>query len=115
MIVLFSACIFLFVICSLVAYFFARKRNAIYWSDFILPFVVVFGWVAMTVAGFGHQSLSHVIEVPIALLFTFVIFNLRVFVIDKYSMNYRRNSYIVLLLSIVFIFLLRAFMPFMPE
>ncbi len=115
MIELFSACILLFVICSSVAYFFARKRNAIYWSDLILPLVVVFGWVAITASGFGHQSLSHVIEVPIALLFTLVIFNIRVFVIDKYSMNYRKNSYIVLFLSIVFIFLLRAFMPFMPE
>jgi hypothetical protein len=98
-----------------VAYLYAIKRSAIYWSDLILPIAVVGGWVAITASGYGHQSLSHVIEVPIALLFTLVAFNLRVFVVDKFMEDYRKNSYTVLVLSLLFIFLIRTFMPFLPE
>ncbi len=115
MIELLIVCALLYVALTSVAYIYARKRGAIYWSDLVLPVAVVCGWVAITVSGYGHQSLSHFIEVPIALLFSLVAFNLRVFAIDRLTTDYRKNSYIVLALSIFFVFLLRTFMPFLPE
>ena len=115
MIALFLICILLYVAFATVAYIYAKKRDAVYWSDLVLPMVVVGGWIVVTASGYGHQSLSHVIEVPIALLFALVAFNLRVFVADKFMPRYRNNSYIVLVLSILFILLLRTFMPYLPE
>lgn len=115
MIELFLVCTLVYFALASVAYIFARKRRAIFWSDFVLPIVVVFGWVAITASGYGHQSLSHVIEVPIALLFALVVFNLRVFVIDRYIADYRKSSYAALALSVFFVFILRTFMPFLPE
>ncbi|MGB2709719.1 MAG: hypothetical protein WBC41_16405 [Pseudoalteromonas nigrifaciens] len=115
MIALFLICILLYFALAAVAYIFARRRNAIYWSDLALPIVVVAEWIAVTASGYGHQSLSQVIEVPIALLFSLVAFNLRVFVADKFMPNYKINSYIVLALSILFVLLLRTFMPLLPE
>lgn len=114
-IALFLIFILLYVTFATVAYIYAKKRGAIYWSDLVLPIVVIGGWIAVTVSGYGHQSLSHVVEVPIALLFALVAFNLRVFVADKFMPIYKLNSYVVLALSILFVLLLRTFMPFLPE
>ena len=115
MIALFLICIVLYGVFGLPAFIYAKRRNAIFWSDIATPILVVSFWVAVTASGYGHQSLSHIVEVPIALVFSLISVNTRVFVVDKYNKNYRSNSYIVLGISIAFVFILRTFMPYMPE
>ena len=105
----------LYIILGIVAYTSASRKNTLFWSDIISPILVTILWLFLTGIGYGHQSLSHIIEVPIALLFTLILLYLRIFIIDKYSKNYRYNSYIFLGLSLLMVFLLRTFMPYLAE
>ncbi|WP_196140156.1 hypothetical protein [Aliikangiella sp. G2MR2-5] len=98
-----------------IAWFKAKKRNALFWTDISAPILVVVFWVIITSFGYGHQSLSHFVEVPIALLFSLIALFVRVFILDNYSKKYRRNSVLVLALSLMFVFVLRTFMPYLPE
>ena len=94
---------------------YAKPKRRLFWSDIASPILVVVLWVSFTASGYGHQSLSHLVEVPIALLSALVLLNLRVFVVDRYNEKYRYNSYAVLALSLLIVFLLRTFMPYLPE
>ncbi len=98
-----------------VAFVFAKRRNALFWSDIACPILVVVLWVSITASGYGYQSLSHLVEIPIALLCALVLLNIRVFVVDRYHEKYRYNSYIVFGLSLLIVFVLRTFMPYLPE
>lgn len=115
MIVFTAICLLLYGILGAVAVARAKRKNALFWSDIASPILVIVVWVAVTASGYGHQSLSHLVEVPIALLCALVLLYLRVFVADRYSENYRYNSYAMLGLSLLIVFLLRSFMPFLPE
>ncbi|MCY4329302.1 MAG: hypothetical protein OXC48_04365 [Endozoicomonadaceae bacterium] len=93
----------------------AKARHALFWSDLAAPIVIVSFWMLLAEIGYGHQSLAHIIEIPLALLCSVVALNIRVFIIDKYKKNYLINSYITLSVCVVIVFLLRTCMPFMPE
>jgi len=83
--------------------------------DFALPAIVIVFWVVVVASGYGHQSLSHVVEVPIALIFALAFFIVKIFVGDKLFPNPKRNSSLVVVLSVTVVVLLRTFMPFLPE
>ena len=108
-------CVVLYLLLASLTAIHARKKNALYWSDAGLPIIVLAFWVAVTASGYGHQSLGHIIEVPLALLFALILFKIRVFVADKYLHNWRINSYVVLALSLIFVLGLRSLMPLLPE
>ncbi len=93
----------------------AKRRNALFWSDVASPILVVVLWVAITASGYGHQSLSHIVEVPITLLCVLMLLYFRVFMLDRYYENYRYNSYMIFGLSLLIVFLLRTFIPYLPE
>ncbi len=67
------------------AFISAKRRNAVYWSDIGSPILVVLFWFAIRSIGYGHHKLNldHLIEVPTALIFTLIIFYIRVVVADK--------------------------------
>ena len=115
MLALVLICVVLYGVFGLPAYIYAKRRKAIFWSDIATPILVVAFWVAVTASGYGHPSLSHILEVPIALMFSVIVMNVRVFVVDKLILNCKINSYIALSISLLFVFLLRSFMPYMPE
>lgn len=115
MIIFTAICLSLYGILGAVAFAHAKRKNALFWSDIASPLVVIVVWVSVTASGYGRQSLSHLVEVPIALLCALALLYVRVFVADRYSENYRYNSYAMLGLSLLIVFLLRSFMPFLPE
>ncbi len=115
MITLIAICLLLYGAQGTVAFVHAKRKNALFWSDLASPILVVVLWVAVTASGYGHQSLSHIVEVPIALLCVLMMLYFRVFMLDRYYKNYRYNSYMVLGLSLLFVFLLRTFIPYLPE
>ena len=65
--------------------------------------------------GYGHQSLSHLIEIPILLMVSVIFLYVRVFIVDRYREQFKQNSYIILGLGVFFVLLLRTFMPFLAE
>ena len=101
-------------ICSF-AFIHARRRDTIFWSDYASPVFAVALWLSVTASGYGHQSLSHLVEIPIILLFSCLIFNSRIFVFDNLFGNPRCNSYFSLAIILVFVLVIRTFMPFIPE
>lgn len=105
----------LYILLGIVAYNYASRKKTLFWSDIISPILVTILWLFLTGIGYGHQSLSHIIEFPIALLCILILLYLRVFIIDRYSKNHRYNSYSFLGLSLLIVFLLRTFMPYLPE
>lgn len=115
MITLFLVCLLVYGVLAIAAFLCARRRKALYWSDIMAPILVIILWIAVTATGFGHQSLSHIIEVPLALTMLLILLNLRVFVLDRYIENYQINSYIVLGISLLAVILMRTFMPYLPE
>jgi len=115
MIILIAICLLLYGALGTVACVYAKRKNALFWSDVASPILVVALWVAVTASGYGYQSLSHMVEVPIALLCALVLLYFRVFIVDRYNENYRYNSYTVLGLSLLSVFLLRTFMPYLQE
>jgi hypothetical protein len=107
---------FIFAFClALLACVKAKQKSALYWSDITAPILLPIFWFLVTSTGYGQQSLSHLIEVPIVVLFSILFLNMRVFVIDRYCKNYKVNSYTVFGLGFVFVLLLRTFMPYLPE
>ena len=115
MIVLFIILLIIYWVLGAVGLVYAKRRKALYWSDVVTPVLIIIFWVGVTSSGYGHQSLSHIVEVPIALVISLVLFNIRVFVIDRFSINYRFNSYSVLGVSLLSVLLIRTFMPYLPE
>jgi len=115
MIVLIAVGVLLYAVLGAVAFLVAKRRKALFWSDMASPVLVVVLWFSVTALGYGHQSLSHLVEVPIALLCALVLLNLRVFVVDRYHEKYRANSYVALGMSLFIVILLRTFMPYLAE
>ncbi|MEC6814550.1 hypothetical protein [Photobacterium toruni] len=93
----------------------AKRRSALYWSDLCLPIVLLLFWIFLASIGYGHQSLSNLIEIPISLIVGLLLLYVRVFIVDRYSKQFKQNSYIILGLCLFFVLLLRTFMPFFPE
>lgn len=92
-----------------------RKGKVRLWFDLILPFLAVFFWVLITSSGYGPQSMSHLVEAPITLLFVIMLVVIKIRFIDEIYSNETRNTVIVYCVSIMFVILLRSFMPFLPE
>ncbi|KTF08651.1 hypothetical protein [Pseudoalteromonas sp. H105] len=107
--------ILIYVAFALLAWINAKSRGALYWSDLCPPVVLPLFWVAVTSSGYGHQSLSHIVEVPIVLILSVLFLNIRVFVVDRYKKNYKVNSYVVLGLGLILVLSLRTFMPYLPQ
>lgn len=98
-----------------VAWFNASRRGSLHWCDLSAPVLIPLFWVALVVAGVGHQSLTHLIEIPILLGISALLLNIRVFVIDAIQTNTKLNAYIVLGLGLISVLLVRSFMPFLAE
>jgi len=83
--------------------------------DVILPLIAVFFWVLVTSLGYGPQSMSHLIEAPITLIFVIILVVIKIRFMDEIYLNKTRNTVIAYGISIMFVILLRSFMPFLPE
>jgi hypothetical protein len=103
---------FIFVCAILVT---AQKKKTLSWVDLTLPVVVMVSWFILVISGYGHQSITHIVEVPFALTISLVLFIAKVFIFDRFFPNTKRNSFVVVILSVTTVFLLRTFMPFLPE
>lgn len=115
MITVFAFCLLLYAVVGSPAFIHSGRGGRLYWSDIATPVFVVALWVFVVASGYGHQSLSHFVEVPIALGVALGLFYGRVFIIDRFSDRYRINSYVVLGVSLLCVVLLRTFMPYLPE
>jgi uncharacterized membrane protein YeaQ/YmgE (transglycosylase-associated protein family) len=93
----------------------AKREERWFPWDFAGPVGAVVLWILLTSFGIGHQSLSHLIEIPIALLFAVLALYLRVFIVDRFTRNPMVNSLAVVALAFTFVVALRLFMPFLPE
>lgn len=90
----------------------ARKKQSLYWQDIASPFITVAGWTILTALGYGHQSLSHFIEVPLSLLGLLVIFYLKIWGLTKLFTD---KPWLLPLTGLFIAVLLRTFMPYLPE
>jgi hypothetical protein len=93
----------------------ASKRNTLYWPDLASVILLPTFWFLVTGSGYGHQSLSHLIEIPIVIMVGTVSLYFRVLIADRWTSNSNLNSYLNLMTGLIFVFLLRTFMPFLPE
>lgn len=91
-----------------------REKRWFPW-DFAGPIGAVVLWILLASFGVGHQSLSHLIEIPLALLFAVLALYLRVFVMDRFIGEPKVNSLVVVALALAFVCGLRLFMPYLPE
>ncbi|KAE8178088.1 hypothetical protein [Photobacterium carnosum] len=112
---IFGLILFVYVSLASLAWINAKRRNALYWSDICLPIVLLLVWTCLVSVGYGHQSLSHLIEIPILLMVSVIFLYVRVFIVDRYRGQFKQNSYIILGLGVLLVLLLRTFMPFLAE
>ena len=115
MITIFLLLILFYILLSLFAFYKANKCLRLSYIDFFSPFILVLSWVIIVSLGIGHQSLSHIIELPIVLVFSLSLLYTRVFLVDKINLNYKKNAYLSFMFSLFFLVLLRLFMPFLAE
>ena len=92
-----------------------KKGKVRLWFDIALPLLSVFFWVLITSSGYGPQSMSHLVEAPITLLFVIILVVIKIRFIDEIYSNETRNTFIAYCISIMFVILLRSFMPYLPE
>lgn len=78
-----------------------------------LPAIAV--WVLLTGFGYGPQSLSNLIEVFGLLAASIVLCYLKVFLLDRQMGNPKQTTYLLMALLVLGAFLLRTFMPLLPE
>ncbi|MCT4599736.1 MAG: hypothetical protein N4A32_02420 [Marinifilaceae bacterium] len=71
----------------------------------LLPFVGVLVWIVLVAFNVGPQSLANLIEIPIVIAFSIILF------LFRKKLNYK----ISLFLLISFVSCLRYFMPLIPE
>jgi len=97
------------------AYFFSR-RNGEETKWFLvaaLPSIIL--WIGLTGSGYGAQSLSNLIEVIWLMIATVILSYLKVFIIDRKANKPKQSTYTMIALLAIGAFLLRTFMPVLPE
>lgn len=94
------------------AFYQARQKQRLYWQDIITPGLVILAWGLITSTGYGPQSLTHFIEVPIALFLCLILYYYKVFFFNESS---RLKRLFLPLSGLIIVFLLRTFMPELPE
>ena len=72
-------------------------------------------WIGLTATGYGAQSLANIIEVFLVLLATVIMSYLKVFLIDPKLHKPKQTTYIMMGVLIITVFVLRTFMPSLPE
>lgn len=72
-------------------------------------------WVALASLGFGPQSLSNLVEPLLLLAGAVILAYLKVLLLDPRLRDPRRSTYGLMALLALGAFLLRAFMPLLPE
>ncbi|NLD37090.1 MAG: hypothetical protein GX654_09490 [Desulfatiglans sp.] len=115
MTILFPALILIVAILCAPAYLVSRRKGdeSKWFLIASLPAIVL--WIGLTGIGYGAQSLSNIIEIFWILLATVVVSYLKVFLIDRKTQKPRQATYIMMALLAIGAFLLRAFMPVLPE
>jgi len=100
---------------ALPALAYARRYRRLFTSDLCGPLLVLGLWLGLVAVGYGPQSLSNVVEVPLALIFSLCTLYVRVFVADRVSDRARLWSYVGVGTSLVFVLALRTVMPASPD
>ncbi len=72
-------------------------------------------WVGLTATGYGAQSLSNLFEVFLISFATIVMSYLKVFLVDPKLDKPKQATYTMMAILAVAAFLLRTFMPVLPE
>jgi len=109
---------FLFVVglmLCLPAYLSSRKRgNESRWFLFSsLPALAL--WIGLAASGYGAQSLSNIVEVILIIIAAVVMSYMKVLVIDRKFHKPVQTTYTMMAILAVVTFLLRTFMPNLPE
>jgi len=112
MITIFTSTLLIYLIISSLAWLEAKRKRSIYWSDFCSPLLLPIFWLTLAFSGYGYRGFSGFYEVVIILLSSALFLNMRVFILDRYYTNYKMNSYLVLILGFILVFLLRTFMQY---
>jgi len=109
---IFSTTLLIYAILSSLAWLEAKRKRSIYWSDLCSPLVLPFFWLTLSFSGYGYRGFSGFYEIVIILLSSALFLNIRVFILDRYYTNYKINSYLMLSLGFILVFLLRTFMQY---
>ena len=115
MILMFPVSLIILGMLCMPAYLVSRKKgNESKWFLVsALPAIAL--WIGLTATGYGAQSLANIIEVFWVLLATIVMSYLKVFLIDPKLHRPKQTTYIMMGVLIIVVFLLRTFMPSLPE
>lgn len=91
----------------------AKKIDKFTKIDMLLPFIPLLVWVGLTAINIGSQSLSNLIEVPIFMIASLVLYIIKMFF--PVTWNHKLISNIILIFAIVLVASLRLFFPVIPE
>ena len=111
--------LFLIIICFLLclpAWYTARKRQTWFDWDYATVFAPMPIWLIYSIIQIGSNGLSNLIEILIIAAFLPLALSLRVFLMDRFWKNAKRNSlWIFFLCCIVLPLILRIGMPVLSE
>jgi len=97
------------------AYLSSRKKGSesIWFLVSALPAIAL--WIGLTATGYGAQSLSNIFEVFLISIATIVMSYLKVFLVDRKLHKPKQATYTMMAVLTIAAFLLRTFMPLLPE
>nr|BAM62440.1 putative uncharacterized protein 1 [uncultured microorganism] len=115
MIVLFPVLLLMVGLLCTPAYIVSRRRadESKWFLVAALPAIVL--WISLTAFGYGAQSLSNIIEIFWILAAAIVLCYSKVFIVDRKIRKPKKATYSMIALLALGAFLLRTFMPVLPE
>jgi len=103
------------VVLSIPAWYFAQTRDVWFGWDYATLIVPAAIWLALTTAGIGHQSLSHVLELAALTILIPLALSVRVFALDRWLAEPLHGSVGTFAVCSLAAVGLRLFTPHMAE
>ncbi len=115
MIVLLGALLAFSAVFAAPAWYYARRGQRWFVSDYVTVFAPVVLWFLLTLLGIGPQSLANIVEVLAVAAFNPIALTMRVFVLDRLWPRPGFWSRLCMLAGLALPLMLRLTMPVLPE
>ena len=97
------------------SYYFAYRNDALVWQDIVAPPLSIGFWLVLAMLGYGHQSLSHLIEATFVLSLSLLSVILLIPSLKNSRTKTKALKYLTIVISLVIPFLFRILLPFISE
>ncbi|MCW8348623.1 hypothetical protein MD535_21785 [Vibrio sp. ZSDZ65] len=115
MIVLFVACLLSYVLLTGFAGYKAYQSQQLHLADTLLPIWIIACWSSLAAFGFGQQSLGNLIELPLLLFLTSLLYNFQVYLVLSSPSKRLLTRHAIYIVTLMMTITTRLFFPLIVE